>query len=351
MNHDPLRVYFRYQHRSLDNHPWFERYYRIPPLNYCNFKQARSYHWMFFPDILDDKPFIIEPNDHPFSAVGILSPVPIEPGDVLKNSKKVLERVYQNRLCKKILVESRGQWELFHRYCPEVLNKCEIVRLGTIPQEEPSLKADQGIDQINFLCLASDYTRKGVDLLLDAWLEFSSRSRHQLTIACPWIPEKYKIKARGENITFILKAPLTSQGKDILYRNAHVVVGPLHIDGSGNIMEAMEYGLPFITMRSQRAQDQTMNHNGIVVDAPFYFYDEGYGVQWPTWDVFFHLLEEAKSRGDFNITKEGFIKAFDFFSNNPQEIYAMGQRSYSLAKNEYSLATRNQQLLTIYKNL
>ncbi|MCK5494183.1 MAG: glycosyltransferase [Candidatus Omnitrophica bacterium] len=353
INHDSLMVYFRYKHLSLDIHPWFDRYYRTSPVNYCNFKQARCYHWISSPDCLNKKPFVIEPNDHPLSIVGALSPVPIEPIDVLKNKRKAIELVYLNPQCKKILIESSGQLELFERYCPEVLNKCEIVRPGTIPQKENLSNAESkhAIGRINFLCLASDFTKKGVDLLLDAWFEFPERKRHQLIVACSFVPKKYKSRVRGENVTFILKSPLSSKEKEMLYRKAHVVIGPLHIDGGANIMEAMEYGLPIITMRSQRSNDQVMNNNGIVVDVPFYFYDEGYGIEWRTWNDFFRLLEIAKSKGGFNITKEGFVKALNFFSKNPDRISEMGKQSYELASNEYSLIKRNQQLLRIYKNI
>lgn len=349
-NPDLLMVYFRYQHLSLDTHPWFDRYYRIPPVNYCNFKKARCYHWISSPDILNEKPFIVEPNDHPLSIVGALSPVPIEPVDVIKNMDKAVELVYLNPQCKKILVESTGQWELFARYCPEVLNKCEIVRLGTIPQKL-NLDNTSALDRINFLCLASDFTKKGVDILLDAWFEFPDKLKHQLTLVCPSIPQKYEAKIRGGNITLILKAPLSQTEKDELYRKAHVAIGPLHVDGGSNLMEAMEYGLPIITMRSQRSKDQVMKKNGIVVNVPFYFYDEGYGIKWRTWNDFFRLLKDAKANGDFDVTKKELIKAFTFFSENPEQINEMGKRSYELAKDEYSFKKRNKELLRIYQEI
>jgi hypothetical protein len=94
-----------------------------------------------------------------------------------------------------------------------------------------------------------------------------------------------------------------------------------------------------------------MNNNGIVVDVPFYFYDEGYGTEWPTWAEFFRLLEKAKSRGDFDQTKDGFVNAFTFFTDNPDKIIEMGKRSHGLAKNEYSLTLRNEQLFRIYQDI
>ena len=273
INHDAIMVYFPYQHLSLNNHPWFERYYRLPPVNYCNFTQAKCYHWISSPDVINETPFIVEPNDHPLSVVGALPFVPLEPADVLKHKDRAIELVYQNPQCKRIVVESTGQMELFKHYCPGIIDNCEIVRLGTIPNKANFIDAERLMSRINFLCLASDFTRKGVDLLLDAWFAFPGRTKHQLTLACPYIPEKYKKRAENENVKLILKAPLSTQEKETLYRDAHVAIAPLHVDGGANVMEAMEYGLPLVTMRSQRSHDQIMNNNGIIVDVPFYFYD------------------------------------------------------------------------------
>lgn len=350
VDHDPLNVYFRYQHFNLDLHPWFKRYYKYPPINYCNFNQANIYHWISYPDIVNNKPFIVEPNDHPLSVVGALKGAFSEPKDYIKNSQKAIDLIYLNPNCKKIIVESTGQWELFEKYCPEVLHKCEIIRLGTRPKLLND-KFDKSNESLNFLCLASDFIKKGIDLLLEAWFNFPDRMKHKLIIACPNIPNIYKEKAKGENIKIILKAPLSDVERDELHLNADVVIGPLHIDGGANLFEAMEYGLPIITMRCQRSKDQVMNNNGIIVDVPFYFYDEGYGLEWPTWDSFYKLLEEAKSKGEFDITKQGFIDAFTFFSKNPDKICKMSEGSYDLATNEYSLKNRNKRLKEIYKEI
>jgi hypothetical protein len=346
---DPLKIYFRYKHINADLHPFFERYYQPPSIKYCNRRDAKMYHWISYPDILDNKPFILEPNDHPLSVIGVLNPIPIEPIDVIKNMNKGIELVYDNPKCKKVLVESTGQWELFERYCPQVLNKCEVVRLGTIPKRKIIINTPK--ESINFLCLASDFKKKAVDILLDAWFEFPHRAKHNLIIACPFIPVDYQKRGLKENVKFILKAPLSIKEKDALYREANVTIGPLHIDGGANLLESMEYGLPFITMRSQRSKDQIMNNNGFVADVPFYFYDDGYGAEWPTWNSFFNLIEKAKLRGDFDITKIDFINAFNFFNDNPHKIEEMGINSYEMGLNEFSLEKRNKQLRQIYQDI
>ncbi|HCN84418.1 MAG TPA: hypothetical protein DIT07_12475 [Sphingobacteriaceae bacterium] len=348
---DPLKVYFRYKNVNLDLHPWFKRYYTTPPVKYCNLRSAKLFHWITAPSVINKTPFVVEPNDHPLSAVASLSPVPVEPAQVIDSMRRAVELVYHDPSCKKIVVESTGQWELFKRYCPEVLHKCEIIRIGTIPKPIESIDFSHTVTSITFLCLASDFDKKAGDLLLDAWFEFPHRHKHRLILACPFVPEAYRQRAQNGNVTFVLKAPLSKREKDQLYRNSDVAIGPLHVDGGSNLWEAMEYGLPIITMRCQRSKDQVMNDNGFVAEVPFYFYDEGYGIEWPTWSEFFRLLKEAKKRGDFDITKKDFIKAFTFFNDNPEKISEMGKRSYELAANEYSLANRNIQLKRVYQDI
>ena len=342
-HHDPLKVYFRYQHIDLYTHPIFDRLYKHPPLAYCNLWNANLYHWISSPDRYDDKPFIIEPNDHPLAPTGLSQPI-----DVINNISKA-KSIYSLPQCKKILVEFTGQLELFQRYCSEVLPKCEIVRGGSIPKIIDFNQSEKTLDQLTFLCLASDFVKKGVDLLLDAWFEFSDRKKHKLLLVCPWVPENYANRALNENVIILKKAPLSPNEKDVLHSQAHVAIGPLHIDGSANMIEAMEFGLPIITMRYHRSQDLIMNNNGFVAEVPFCFYDEGYGYEWPTWEEFFRVLSSAKLNGDFDKTKEDFVKSFQYFSDNPLEVINMGKRSYELAKDEFSLTKRNKQLLKIYK--
>ena len=90
---DPLKIYFRYKHINANLHPFFERYYQPPSIKYCNRRDAKMYHWISYPDILDNKPFILEPNDHPLSVIGVLNPIPIEPIDVIKNMNKGINEV------------------------------------------------------------------------------------------------------------------------------------------------------------------------------------------------------------------------------------------------------------------
>lgn len=338
---DSLKVFYPYRN-LLHTHPFFLRYYNYPPLNYSNLFNANLRHWVsYVPRTLEHLPFIIEPQDHPLSVTGQLEPI-----DVVSRIEVAAE-VYMNSNCKKILVESEGQLRLFKNYFPEsVIAKTEIVRLGTMAKSANLKKRLCHGDEIIFLCLASDFQRKAVDLLIQAWHESAAKLRGKLILACPNVPKEMWDLLKKENVELILKAPLTEQEKYELHAAAHVVIAPLHVDGGGNVIEAFEFGLPVITMRSQRSYIR--DGNGWEVDVPFYFYDEGYGKEWPTFARFWELVDDAKKNHAFDITIQEFVNILDEIAKSPEMLLVMGNASYELAKGEFSLERRNAALNKIY---
>lgn len=342
-SHGDLKVFYPYRN-LLGTHPFFLRYYKNPPLPYSNKVSANVFHWVnSIPEGWRNSTYVIEPNDHPLAVTGLTEPV-----DVLKNIDKAIEH-YSSEKCKKILIEGEGQLALFERFFPKnILEKTEILRLGAVVQHVNFGNRLVDCKAPIFLCLASDYKRKGVDILIDSWCNSRAKNRSKLILACPNIPPEQQNKLKNENIEIIRKAPLSKEEKFRLNKIADIVIAPLHVDGGANIIEAFEFGLPVITMRSQRSFIR--NGNGWVVDVPFYFYDEGYGKEWKTWEHFWRILENAKKNHNFDITVQGLVRIFDKIADNPEILLAMGKVSYDLAINEFSLEKRNESLRRIYKN-
>jgi glycosyltransferase involved in cell wall biosynthesis len=340
---DRLKVFYPYRN-LLHTHPFFMRYYNYPPLNYSNLSNANLCHWVTsVPKSLEHLPFIIEPQDHPLSVTGQLEPI-----DAVSRIEIAIE-TYLSLNCKKILIESEGQLNLFKRYFPNsLISKTEIVGIGAMAKPVIYTKQLNSGDEIIFLCLASDYQKKAVDLLIQAWRDSSAKSKCKLILACPNIPQEMWDLLKRENIQLICKAPLSEQEKYELHRLAHVVIAPLHVDGGSNTIEAFEFGLPVITMRSQRRF--VRESNGWEVDVPFYFYDEGYGKEWPTFARFWELVDDAKKNHAFDITIQGFVNILDEISKSPEKLYVMGNASYELATGEFSLENRNLALRAMYKN-
>jgi hypothetical protein len=336
------RVFFPYRN-LLNTHPIFLRYYKNPPLHYSNFQSSQLAHWINAPDkSLPDIFHIIEPNDHPLCVTGFS-----EPKDVIASIDKAID-IYCNASCRKILVESKGQLELFKRYLPEsVIRKTEIIGQGTVAKEVDFNQKWGAIKSPTFLCLASDFQRKAVDILVKAWLESNAKKNCVLVLACPNTPPEFNSIFEKNNIKLIRKAPLTSLEKAVLHKNAHVSIAPLHVDGGTNIIEAFEFGLPVITMRSQRSYVNP--RNGWEVDVPFYFYDSGYGRDWLTWNEFWNQLSGAKKAGKFDSTINELCFIFNKISQSPEILVNMSIYAHGEASGELSLSNRNIRLLEIYK--
>ena len=338
-------VYFRYYTPGL-THPSFIKFYKNPPVKWSTRYHARLFYWINYPAFIDKRPFIAESNDHPLAATG-----KAEPWEVLANIEKAVE-TYSAQQCKAIILESIGLEKLFRYYLPnELLSKSTIIpALPALPNVVNWDLRAKRIESPTFLFLASDFVNKAVDLLLDAWIEVTERKKSKLILACPNVPEVWRKKAENENVSIIDKAPLEEQEKMELHRKADVVFGLQHVDGGANVIEAMEWGLPVIVLRSHRHEGLLQNNNGIMLDVPYYFYDtEYYGKRWKTFDEFYKILEFDKSQGKFDNTKEDLIKTIQSCILNPVETIEMGKRSLELASNEFSLEKRNKKLRELYQ--
>ena len=125
----------------------------------------------------------------------------------------------------------------------------------------------------------------------------------------------------------------------------------MHTDGTAVFVEAIEYGLPIIAMRSQHSSNFTERGIGLQIEVPFYFYDfEYYGKKWRTWDEFFEIIEQSKNRGEFNFVIDEFKRLFRYFEKDQKEIKKMKNEVLKRRDTEFSYEIRNKQLLEIYKS-
>ena len=94
------KVYFRY--KNYRTHPGFASYYDRPPVPWSNWCSADLQHWINYPKIIDCRPFLVESNDHPLSAVAWKKRVS-EPAGVL-GLIAAAQNVYEHKNCKAILI-------------------------------------------------------------------------------------------------------------------------------------------------------------------------------------------------------------------------------------------------------
>ena len=340
INVEKPRVFFRYS-TSL-THPSFDRFAASGPVLWSNYHKADMAHWINYPAIVTKIPFLLECNDHPLSALGYRARGLYEPGEILPRLADVAE-IYNLPQCKAIGLYCEGYKNLFEYYFDKTLNNkfIELHCPGTVAKVE-SVKEGEGA---NFVCLASDYELKGVDLLIEAWLAIEDRRGARLVIACPNVPAA-AIERSGSEIIFVHKAPLTNLEKHELLSANNVSLGPMHVHGGANLSEGMEYGHAIIYFATHSTFFRGL---GEEIPVPYYFYlPSHYGVQWKTFEGFKGRLRDDKRSGKFSDTVQQLSSAIKRYITSPEILFDDRKKVLHAANGPASLAARNIKLRQIY---
>jgi hypothetical protein len=341
LRHDEPRVFYRYRHAVRPAlHPLFRISYTRPPLRYSTMGQAQLYHWWHSPDAVDETPFVLEPIDHALSPSRQGEPI-----DALERRDEV-ESLYSDERCRRLLLSSSGQLEIFRHYYPELEHKFTVVRPGCLPH--PPARRSTGENPV-FLCIASGYQLKAVDLVVNAWRATETGSA-RLILVCPDMPDDRQPREGESGFELISSSrPLSARRIVELYAHADVAIVSYHIDGLNAYVEALTHGLPIITMQGQHASECTAEGAGIVCGVPLEFYDpEGYGIRWRTWSEFFAQVSEAKREGAFDVTVQQMSRAMKDLID-PTRRREMANRSQNLGATRFHIDTRNRQLREIYE--
>jgi hypothetical protein len=341
------KVFFRY--RTDFTHPSFDRFYHRPPLRWANAHNYELAHWINYPAWINQKPFIIEINDHPLSAVTYKNRLIFEPMDVLNHMQDVKE-VYMHDACKRILVPDGGIEAIFKKYFGSIFD----YKISSIncPGCLPKYTEQSDIEEVKtgVACLASDYELKGVDLVLKAWECINKKSGWKLYLACPNIPQDIIKKIEGvESIVLINKAPLSEVEKNKILSECSITLAPTHIHGGANIVEGMEYGHAIVHFSNHSTSYDDVGER---IEVPYYFYDyQNYGVKWKTIEDFKKLLKADKKNGCFDSVVFNLSNAVSTIINDFDKLIDRRKLSLKLASGSHSLQERNRVLRAIYSEI
>lgn len=338
------KVFFRYQNEFT--HPSFKRFYKTPPLNWANAYSYELAHWINYPAWIDHKPFILEINDHPLSAVSYLNRTIFEPSDMLGHIQDA-KKIYMHDLCKKILVPDSGMATTFERYFgASVKDKLSIVKCPGCITKYADISEIEKVKH-GVACLASDYELKGVDLILKAWASIHNKKGWLLYLACPNIPLIIlKEIQKDTSIVVINKAPLSETEKHHILTNCSITLAPTHIHGGANIVEGMEFGHAVVHFATHSSSYDAV---GKKVDVPYHFYSsEYYGIKWKSIVDFKSLLVRDKQDGRFNLVVTDLANTIFSLIDVPENLILMRKISFSAAAGPLSLAERNRLLKAIY---
>lgn len=300
------------------------------------------------------KRVIVEPNDHVLVIGGSLGIY--KPSESVRRSKEISDYISSSAISRVLIGNNDLINHARHYYLENALKKFIIYpEFSCIPKvseiflKEKSKELSLG-RKIKFLSIASNFRKKAVDLLIEAFIE--SKCLGELTLVCHDIPESLKAKVlKADNINLIEDIPLSIKKKDYLYRNSDVYINTTYIDGGAVAVNALEYGLPIITYTYHRGKSYITNENGILLSEPMKYYDpKGYGIIWNSINDYLEQVEIFKSNGGFADVQKQLINSIKYYESHPNKILTQGIRSLELAKKN-TLEQSNQMLRKIYLNV
>ena len=348
--HESPYVYFIYS--SSHTHPGFRRFYDNPPIKWTTKKNAKLLHWISYPDFVDDRPFIIEPNDHTLSVHGWKG----SPTSSTFNIDKLIidsRELYEKKNCKAIILSSNKNVDIFKTYMPKKLWS----KLAIFPSDIGAITADCDLSIrkkssfLKFLCMPSDFERKGLQIVLKAWSDIEKKHNASLTIVCPKFPMWLK-KNEFQSVKWIEEGPLSIKSKKELYVSHHVTLCPSLIDGGTDIIEALEFGTPCIVSEHHRTESYLLNGTGYIVSSPYQYYDvKHYGVTWKSIDEYLSIVKNAIARGEYEPVVEEWKEYLLKYINDRSLSDIQGRNAFNVSDSILSNSRRNSMLRNLYKKI
>ena len=353
-NKDNIKVFFPYY--SHYTHPVIlQRYYKKKrPLSWSTLKSSKVAHLIqgASPEYFGKK-IIIEPNDHCLvigTSLGIF-----EPFELVSRRKEISDYIVSS--VSRVLI---GNNELINHakyyFCEKAVKKFliypEMACVPAVTKDFLEKKYNQLLSgrKIKFLSIASDFKKKAVELLLEAFIE--SQVSAELILVCHNVPDNLKKKIlKFNNIFLIENLPLSNKMRDQLYKQSDVYINTTYIDGGAVANNALEYGLPIITHTYHRGQSYIENNNGILLSEPMKYYDpKGYGIRWNSIEGYLDQVILFKKKGGYSEVQQQMINAIRHYEKQPSNILKEGISSLELAKKN-SLEKSNQVLINLYKQV
>jgi hypothetical protein len=344
-----LTVFYHLQ--SLNTHPYIaERMYGdCAPIVWSNYADADVAHFLQRPENIE-KPYFVEPNDQ------ILTPGVYfgarTPFEIIKRLDDIKSLIASDNLKGLLIGEDGLEAQFVHYFGTELIHKLyKYPQMRCIPRKRPEeIKRHADENGRHFVCLASDYKLKAIDLLIESWLNVRQLRGATLTIACPNIPQDELEKIKSVTSIYIIKeAPLSAKTKKTLLSSADISICLTHVDGGANAWEGIEYGHPIITNTYHRSDYLTKNQNGAVIEFPNQFYRLGeYGFRFNSIEDYMTNVGSETRQGSYDAAKTSLTETIQRYVNQPDLVYEQSLKSLQLA-HEQSVAKSNERLLEIYR--
>jgi hypothetical protein len=350
-----IKVFFPYY--SYYTHPFFKKrfYGKRAPLQWSNLKSSKVVHCLQYSSSKYlGKKIIIEPNDHCLvigCSLGIF-----EPRELVLRRKEISDYIASTDVSRVLIGKNELINHAKYYFSDSAVKKFFIYpEMSCVPAVSKYFlekKYNQLLSgrKIKFLSIASDFKKKAVELLLEAFMR--SQVLGDLTLVCHNVPDNLKRKVlKVKNIFLVENIPLSHKKKNLLYLNSDVYINTTYIDGGGTVNNALEYGLPIITHTYHRGKNYIENANGILLSEPMKYYDpKGYGILWNGIKSYIDQVDILKKKGGYESVQKQLINALKYYEEKPYNILKEGIKSLELAEIN-SLQQSNRILRDLYKQV
>jgi glycosyltransferase involved in cell wall biosynthesis len=145
---------------------------------------------------------------------------------------------------------------------------------------------------------------------------------------------------------------ISEKTKKRLYKESDIALIPIHSDGLGVYVEAIENFLYIVTFKSVHSSDFIINGNGIEIDVPFSYYDvDKYGTKWKTMNEFRKYLITSKEGGEFNNTIKDLTRTIsEINSLDSSELKKMKETTSEALNTTFHYTFRNKKLIELYNS-
>jgi len=117
----------------------------------------------------------------------------------------------------------------------------------------------------------------------------------------------------------------------------------------GAVLETMAHGVP--TVLTPTGGWILPGQTGLIVEPPFSMYDEGFGIEWKTYNQFCGIVKTRFERGDLSYMITEAVTHVEFLMNNLDRLKQMGRVAQKRQREQFSFQSRNEQVRQIYTRI
>ena len=320
----------------------WQSYDTHPPVAYVTKEQARLCHFLGrVPS--NDKPFIKE-----IEHVLMVPRLSRNYAAMLREAPRI-EQEFRSENCKAIFgaADCVLRQVACHIDTSGMEDKLHLVLTAYLDQPDNTY---EHTGPFTILTISNKFWGRGIPLAIEVFRALREKYGRnvQMKLVCEDVPADYPLV---EGLELIRVHQLSSNLRYRLYREADIFL-LLGLMQFGVILEAMAHGVPTVSTSGCNKGGWILSgQTGLIVEPPFYHYDESFGTEWKTWSQFCDIVKTRFEHGDLSYMITEAIAHVEFLMNNPDQLKKMGQAAQKLQREKHSFEVRNTQIRQIYTEI